>query len=238
MKKTMIMILAAALLVVATASASYAGRTHEQILEDARIEMERVCGSLIPYMEKPENVTMLEVIDEDVINAYADNEGRVAVYMGMMNFFQSEDELAAVCGHELAHLSREHIKKSVNTSILATVASAVVGGTAGDIVGSLIYTKDSRSHEREADRNGLLYAWARRVRPLRQRGPVGRHVTPQQHHGPGKIPVNAPGSRGTHRELPRPALSHVCKEGQVTRYCEEIMADPELQHYYNQFESR
>lgn len=236
MKALKTLMIAAALIVMA-ASAASAGRTHEQILQDAQVEMERVCASLIPYMERPGNVTKLEVIDEDEINAFADNEGRVAVYMGMMNFFQSEDELAAVCGHELAHLSREHIKKSMKTGILATVVSAAVGGTAGDIVGNLIYTKDSRKHEREADRNGLYYAWQAGFDPYASvalwEGMSTLRDTMALEQYLSTHPVHEERIENFHVLLYR-----MCNDGVVTRYCEEITADPRLAQMYHEFESR
>ena len=237
MKKLQIIMMLAILGITAYATASQAARTHDQILEQARVELERVCGSLVPYMERPENVSRFEVVDEDVINAFADNQGRVAVYMGMIDFFQNEDELAAVCGHELAHLSREHIKKSMSTGILATVVSEVVGGTAGNIVGNLIYTKDSRSHEREADRNGLLYAWHAGFDPYASvglwEGMSQMRDTMALEKYLSTHPVHEERIENFHVLLYR-----MCKEGRTTRYCEEIQADPELQRLYREFESR
>lgn len=237
MKNITAAILSAILLITVFATSAHAGRSHEQIMQEAQVEMERVCNSIIPFMEKPENVTKLEVIDEDEINAFADNSGRVAVYMGMINFFQSEDELAAVCGHELAHLSREHIKKSLPTSILATVVSEVVGGTAGDIVGNLIYTKDSRKHEREADRNGLYYAWQAGFDPYASvalwEGMSQLRDTMALEQYLSTHPVHEERIENFHVLLYR-----MCNDGVVTRYCEEIKADARLAQMYNDFESR
>ena len=237
MKKLLLMILAAGLFAAMTGPAAQAARTHEQILQEAQAVVERVCGSMVPFMEQPGNVQKFAVLDEDEVNAFADDNARVAFYMGILNFFQSEDELAAVCGHELAHLSREHIKKSVKTGILATIVSEVVGGTAGNIAGNLIYSKKSRSFERESDRNGLLYAWHAGYDPKagialwEGMGRMGGSMAIEKYLS--SHPVDS-----ERIENFKVSMYRDCKDGTMVRYCNEILADPELQRIYQEFESR
>lgn len=214
-----------------------AARTHAEIVQQAQVETERVCSAMVPFLERPENVASVGVIDEDVINAYADDGGNVRVYMGMIDFFQSEDELAAVCGHEMAHLSAEHINDSVGTSILAGVVGAVVGGTAGDIAGSLLYTKQSRKHERDADSRGLFYAWNAGYNP---------YVTVDLWEGMSRLGGNMALEKylSTHPvsqervENFKVLMYRFCLNGDTHTYCDEILADPYLKSMYDQFQSR
>jgi predicted Zn-dependent protease len=214
-----------------------AARTHEEILQQAQVETERVCSAMIPFLERPGNVSSVGVIDEDVINAYADDGGNVRVYMGMIDFFQSEDELAAVCGHEMAHLSAEHISDSTGTSILAGVVGAVVGGTVGDIAGSLLYTKQSRKHERDADSRGLFYAWNAGFNP---------YVTVDLWEGMSRLSGDMALEKylSTHPvsqervENFKVLLYRFCLNKDAHAYCDEILADPYLKSMYDQFESR
>jgi metalloendopeptidase OMA1, mitochondrial len=238
MKKYFWIILTALVFVCPRGAAAQAVRTHAEIVEQAKAEVERVCGPIQKQMERPETFKQFQVLDEDVINAYADDNGNVAIYMGILNFLQSEDELATICGHEMTHLSAKHIKKSLGSTILATVVSEVLGGTAGNVAGNLIYTKNSRKHEREADRTGLLYMWRAGYDPyasidvwegmLRAGGSAGGLDKYLSTH-----PVD------TERiENMKVMLYRLCHDGEVTTYCDEVIADKNLENMYNQFNAR
>ena len=73
------------------------------------------------------------------INAYANGKS-IIVTAGMMNFVKSDDELAYIIGHELAHNTQSHIRKSVTNYVLS------LGGT-----------RYTRIFESEADYVGLYY---------------------------------------------------------------------------------
>lgn len=73
------------------------------------------------------------------INAYA-NGRTIVVTAGMMNFVKSDDELAYIIGHELAHNTQSHIRKSITNYLLS------FGGT-----------RYTRIFESEADYIGLYY---------------------------------------------------------------------------------
>lgn len=73
------------------------------------------------------------------INAYA-NGRTIVVTAGMMNFVKSDDELAYIIGHELAHNTQSHIRKSITNYVLS------LGGT-----------RYTRIFEQEADYVGLYY---------------------------------------------------------------------------------
>jgi len=73
------------------------------------------------------------------INAYATGKS-IIVTSGMMNFTQSDEELAYIIGHELAHNTHGHIRKIVSNFVL-----------------SLFQTKYIRLFEAEADYVGLYY---------------------------------------------------------------------------------
>lgn len=105
------------------------------------------------------------------INAFADLRGRVMITPGMLRFVQSDDELAAVLGHEIAHHERKHVHKGVVNNTLASVAGTAVamavGSTvpgldqfAGSLTASVVASPYSKSMEKEADDYGLSYMTA------------------------------------------------------------------------------
>src|SRR5690625_6198070 len=92
----------------------------------------------------------------------------MAVYSGLIQKLQlSDDELAAVIGHEIAHALREHsreqLSQQVATQMGLSVLSAILGSpTVGDLGGMLsdvvINLPNSRTQEAEADRMGVELA--------------------------------------------------------------------------------
>ncbi|WP_255474917.1 M48 family metallopeptidase [Pusillimonas sp. ANT_WB101] len=110
----------------------------------------------------------VHVLNSDEVNAWCMPGGKIAVYTGLINQIKpTDDELAAVIGHEMAHALREHAREQVSqqmvTNMGLSVLSAVTGSTAtGDLGGALsqvMFTlPNSRTHEAEADRIGVELA--------------------------------------------------------------------------------
>jgi len=102
------------------------------------------------------------------LNAFCMPGGKIAFYYGILEKLQlSDDEVAIVMGHEVAHALREHARermaKEQATRLGAGLVSAVLGlGYAGDAAvrmgGQLLTLKFSRHDESEADLVGLELA--------------------------------------------------------------------------------
>lgn len=106
------------------------------------------------------------VISSDQVNAFVMPGGKIMVYTGLVNKLRlTDDELAVVLGHEIAHALREHSREHVSQALAAQTAiglgSALLGlgqgaaqlGNAG--YQALIATRFGRNDEEEADRIGL-----------------------------------------------------------------------------------
>lgn len=103
------------------------------------------------------------VFDNDQRNAMVTPEGKIAVFSGLLEIADTPDELAAVLGHETAHLTQEHVKERVRramgTGLLGAAAGAFSGfagesQTAAQVVFQLPF---QREQEREADLVGMTY---------------------------------------------------------------------------------
>lgn len=110
----------------------------------------------------------VHVLSSDEINAWCMPGGKIAVYTGLISKINpTDDELAAVLGHEIAHALREHARERVSqqmaTDLGLQVLSIATGSpTASDLGGqltSVMFTlPNSRTHETEADRMGVELA--------------------------------------------------------------------------------
>ena len=102
------------------------------------------------------------------LNAFCMPGGKIAFFHGILAQLQlSDDEVAAIMGHEMAHALREHARarmgKTAATRIGASVLSAFLGlGGTGDALlnmgGQLLTLKFSREDESEADIIGMELA--------------------------------------------------------------------------------
>lgn len=108
----------------------------------------------------------VNIIDSNELNAFAMPGGKIMFYSGLIKRLQlTDDEIAVVMGHEIAHALREHSREQVSQAIAAQTAIGVgaamlgVGQNATQLAGvayeALIATKFSRTDEAEADRIGL-----------------------------------------------------------------------------------
>lgn len=70
------------------------------------------------------------VFDSDTKNAFVLPGNRVGFYKGMMDFADNDDQIAAVMGHEVGHVSGRHAQERVNQQMAGQVGLAV-GGVVG-----------------------------------------------------------------------------------------------------------
>jgi Zn-dependent protease with chaperone function len=110
----------------------------------------------------------VNLIGSSQINAWCMPGGKIAFYTGILDKLQlTDDEVAAVMGHEIAHALREHARermgKSAATNLGANLLSQLLGaGSLGQqVIGGgaqLLNLQFSRSDETEADLVGLELA--------------------------------------------------------------------------------
>jgi predicted Zn-dependent protease len=111
----------------------------------------------------------VNVLSSAEVNAWCMPGGKTAVYTGLMEKLNvTDDELAAVMGHEMAHALREHARERASEQMIASgvisVGSALLGlGDLGQKGAEYAYMgllglPNSRRHETEADRIGIELA--------------------------------------------------------------------------------
>lgn len=96
------------------------------------------------------------------VNAFALPGGKIGVYTGLLQVAATQDQLAAVVGHEVSHVLAGHSAERYSEQMASQVGSVLVQATTGvngDLVGmaanAFILLPFSRAHETEADLLGL-----------------------------------------------------------------------------------
>ncbi len=108
------------------------------------------------------------LLNSDVPNAFALPGGKVYITAGLMRQMENERELAAVLGHEVAHVAARHnvqaLQRQLGASLVVQLAAAAVSperaqaaATAAQVVTGMVQLSYSREQELEADSIGLRY---------------------------------------------------------------------------------
>lgn len=112
------------------------------------------------------------LVNDPTINAFAGPGGYIGVHTGLLLSAQTEDELASVLAHEIAHVTQRHLVRAFQASqrlslptMGALIAAVVLGGTNPQVGEAVLATAvansaqqqltHSRSNEQEADNIGL-----------------------------------------------------------------------------------
>jgi Zn-dependent protease with chaperone function len=144
------------------------------LLPDTSPEVERVrriARALLPFAAKFNPRARdwqweVNVYRSPIINAFCMPGGKIAFFTGILDRLRlTDDEVAMIAGHEIAHALREHARERLAKTRLTNFGIAavaiVLGGTAGELArvgGGLYSLKFSRSDETEADLIGMELA--------------------------------------------------------------------------------
>lgn len=140
---------------------------------DLQEQVQCVADSLIAVLPEKYRKQEWEVVlfDDKQVNAFALPGYKVGVYTGLLKVADNQSQLAAVVGHELAHVIARHGNERVSTQLATSQALALGYQLSGEespekiaIFQALglgaqvgIILPFSRSHESEADLLGLDY---------------------------------------------------------------------------------
>lgn len=134
-----------------------------------------VANAVVTILEPPHSEYNWEmaIVETSQINAFVMPGGKIVVYEGILKAAQNQHQLAAVIGHEIAHVTAEHTKSKIlrggrGTQVGIAVAAVLLGGghygatytaqealTQGTMYGLVLPYK--RGQETEADVIGLQY---------------------------------------------------------------------------------
>lgn len=135
--------------------------------------LENLIFNLVTHSQLEDRRIEIVLVDNPTINAFAVPGGVIGIHNGLLLYAQTEDELATVLAHEIAHLSQRHFSRRVEfqqnqaplnyAALLAgLVLMATAGGDAGmaALMAGQAAAQDSalrysRSNESEADRVGM-----------------------------------------------------------------------------------
>ena len=114
------------------------------------------------------------VLDNAQINAFATPDAYIFVNRGLLAFLGSEEQLAAVIGHEIGHVVGEHARRRKTTNLLGKTAGIVAAMVTGrgelydvsNVATTTLLSGYGREMELEADRYGAEFLALSGYNPL------------------------------------------------------------------------
>ncbi len=105
----------------------------------------------------------VKIIDDPkTLNAFCTPGGYIYVYTGLIKYLDSEDELAGVMGHEMAHAALRHSTRQMTNmyglqALVQLATGEASSSQSAQIVQALVGLKFSRKNETEADEASVSY---------------------------------------------------------------------------------
>lgn len=154
--------------------------SYQQVLSQERVatgpnaELIKRIGRKIVAVSDDQNYQWdFNLLDSPQLNAFALPGGKVAYYTGLLQVTNNESAIAAVMGHEIAHVIARHGAERMAQQKLMQLGTMAAGVAVSDmepgmqrgVMGALgigaqfgVMLPFSRDHESEADHIGLLLA--------------------------------------------------------------------------------
>jgi predicted Zn-dependent protease len=148
--------------------------------------LNNVCAAITINSPRPDifNGYHVAILDSQDINAFATSGGHILVTRGLIGAARTEDALAGVIAHEVAHIQLKHSIKAIRSSritqalmVTGTAAAGAAAGlnvneltdifneSVGQIVLTLVNNGYSRDQEYEADNTAMSLMAAAGYRP-------------------------------------------------------------------------
>jgi predicted Zn-dependent protease len=151
-------------------------RSQQAVAADNSVQLQRlryIAARMVPFTTACNDRAAqwkweVNLLVSNQLNAFCMPGGKIAFYSGILSKLQlSDDEVAMIMGHEVAHAllehARERMAKSAGTNIGLRLGAALLGlGNVGDMaaqgLANFATLKFSRDDESEADALGLILA--------------------------------------------------------------------------------
>jgi predicted Zn-dependent protease len=132
--------------------------------KQTREYMQSLSDRLAVHMQLPEEMEItVHYIEDDIVNAFATIGGHIFIYQGLLDELHSENALAMVIAHEMAHVYHRHPIIALGRGVVIGLLLSAISGANSDLfvgqiineTGMIVLLNFNRDQEREADITAL-----------------------------------------------------------------------------------
>ncbi len=126
--------------------------------------LQALAEDMSTWLDLPSDMSLqMHYIDEETVNAFATLGGHIFIYRGLVQAMPSENALAMVVAHEIAHIKQRDPIASLGRGVVFMIAWSLVTGASGSDIGGqalgqgglLTLLSFSRDQERAADQEAI-----------------------------------------------------------------------------------
>ena len=126
--------------------------------------LQSLSDQLVDHMQLPDDMEItVHYMEEDIINAFATIGGHIFIYQGLLDELDSENALAMVVAHEMAHIYHRHPIIAMGRGVVIGLLLSAISGASSDLfvgqvigeTGMIALLNFNRDQEREADITAL-----------------------------------------------------------------------------------
>jgi len=126
--------------------------------------LQSLSNQLVDHMQLPDDMEItVHHMEEDIINAFATIGGHIFIYQGLLDELDSENALAMVVAHEMAHIYHRHPIIAMGRGVVIGLLLSAISGASSDLfvgqvigeTGMIALLNFNRDQEREADITAL-----------------------------------------------------------------------------------
>jgi len=126
--------------------------------------LEKVTQKVLNSFDLSEEMKItFHYVNDDTVNAFATLGGHIVLYRGLLEKLKSEDELAMVIAHEVAHIKYRHPILSVSHGIVVGIVLTAISSSSGNSIvndlmgqtGMASLMRFSRDYEYQADKDAI-----------------------------------------------------------------------------------
>ncbi len=138
--------------------------TESETSRQTREYLQSLSNRLAAHMQLPEGMEItVHYVEGDIINAFATIGGHIFIYQGLLDELNSENALAMVIAHEMAHVYYRHPIIAMGRGVVIGLLLSAISGASSDLfvgqivneTGMIALLNFNRDQEREADITAL-----------------------------------------------------------------------------------
>jgi len=138
--------------------------TESETSKQTREYLQSLSDRLAVHMQLPDEMEItVHYIEDDIINAFATIGGHIFIHQGLINELKSENALAMVIAHEMAHVYHRHPIIAMGRGVVIGLLLSAISGASSDLfvgqvvgeTGMIALLNFNRDQEREADITAL-----------------------------------------------------------------------------------
>ncbi len=171
--------------------------------------LEDMGQTMVSFSTRQQIPYSFRILETDMVNALAGPWGHIYVTEGLLDFADSDEQIAGVVGHEIGHVVNRDIMKSFKKNILFGVGVSVIdrkSDTAGTIAGigiGLLSLRYSRKAEYAADDSGRMLSYRTGFNPMSEVDFFQRLMDEKERRSPSYIEIMLSSHPPTQRRIDR-----------------------------------